>query len=28
VLLLAFNVNVPRAIAESGRAQAPAGAAD
>jgi len=28
VILLAFNVNVPRAIAESGRAQAPAGAAD
>jgi UMF1 family MFS transporter len=28
LILLAFNVNVPRAIAESGRAQAPAGAAD
>ena len=28
VILLAFNVNVPRAIAESGRAQAPSGAAD
>jgi len=28
VILLAFNVNVPRAIAESGRVQAPAGAAD